>query len=52
MQGPPFSLPDEEVLRLFEPEFEVELLERIALEDEKQRGLTSVHSAVYKLTRT
>lgn len=51
MEGPPFSLPDEEVTRLFESRFTVEILEHIQLEDEKQRGLSSVHSTVYKLVR-
>lgn len=51
MEGPPFSLPDEEVTRLFESRFDVEVLEHIQLEDEKQRGLSSVRSTVYKLIR-
>ena len=51
MQGPPFSLPDDEVQRLFGSKFDVELLDKIELEDEKQRGLSSLTSSVYKLTR-
>ena len=51
MQGPPFSLPDDEVLSLFESRFDVELLDKIDLEDEKQRGLSTLTSSVYKLTR-
>ena len=51
MQGPPFSLPNEEVEDLFGDSFIVELLEQIPLEDEKDRGLTNVHSSVYKITK-
>lgn len=51
LEGPPFSLPDEEVEALFSEHFELECLERITLEDERGRGLSSSHSAVYKLIR-
>ena len=51
MQGPPFSLPDEEVDRLFSTGFEIELLEQLELEDEKDRGISNLYSSVYKLTR-
>jgi thiopurine S-methyltransferase len=51
MQGPPYSLPNEEVERLFSSGFEVELLEQLELEDEKDRGLSNLYSSVYKLTR-
>lgn len=51
MQGPPFSLPNEEVEQLFSSGFDIELLEQLELEDEKDRGLSNVSSSVYKLTR-
>jgi thiopurine S-methyltransferase len=51
MQGPPFSLPDQEVLSLFSDRFEVTLLETVQLEDEKQRGLSELTSSVFKLVR-
>ena len=52
MQGPPFSLPDEEVFEVFSEGFEVELLESINLEDEKDRGLSQITSSVFKIKRT
>ena len=52
MQGPPFSLPDEEVFAVFSERFEVELLESIDLEDEKDRGLSQITSSVFKIKRT
>jgi thiopurine S-methyltransferase len=52
MQGPPFSLPDEEVFEVFSERFEVELLESINLEDEKDRGLSQITSSVFKIKRT
>ena len=51
MDGPPFSLTDEHVFNLFSQGFEVERLEIIDLVDEKDRGLTSVTSSVFKITR-
>jgi hypothetical protein len=51
MQGPPFSLPDQEVLALFADRFEVTLLETVQLEDEKRRGLSELTSSVFQLVR-
>ena len=51
MQGPPFSLPNQEVFTLFEDRFEVTLLETVQLEDEKQRGISELTSSVFKLVR-
>lgn len=51
MQGPPFALHDYEVRSLFSDGFELEHLEKIDLDDEKDRGLTKVTSSVFKITR-
>ena len=51
MDGPPFALHDEDVFRFFSDGFEVECLEKIDLEDEKDRGLSKVTSTVFKITR-
>ena len=51
MEGPPFSLTDGDVVSLFSSGFAVELLEKISLEDEKDRGLSSITSSVFKITR-
>ncbi len=51
MEGPPFSLPDQAVMDYFSNGFEVECLEKIDLEDEKDRGLSNVKSSVFKITR-
>ena len=55
MQGPPFSVGEHEVHSLFEPEFEVELLERTPVLDAEPRfaeqGLTQLHEATYLLRR-
>ena len=51
MEGPPFSLPDHLVMEYFSNGFEVECLEKIDLEDEKERGLSTVTSSVFKITR-
>lgn len=51
MGGPPFSLPDEEVAALFSQHFELQCLEQITLDDERDRGLSSSYSSVYKLIR-
>jgi thiopurine S-methyltransferase len=53
--GPPFSVPESEIRRLFEPSFSVELLERVdILADEprfRERGMTSLHEIAYALVR-
>ena len=51
MQGPPFALEDETVRDLFSNGFELELLEKIFLEDEKERGLTNISSSVFKIVK-
>ncbi len=51
MEGPPFSLTDGDVVSFYSSGFEVELLEKISLEDEKERGLSSITSSVFKITR-
>ena len=51
MEGPPFSLSDNEVKELFSNGFEVELLEQIDLTDEKDRGLSQVTSSVFQIKR-
>jgi len=51
MEGPPFALHDEHVFELFSNGFEVECLENIELGDEKERGLTSVTSSVFRIKR-
>lgn len=51
MEGPPFSLNDDDVFQLFQDGFRVECLETIELEDEKERGLSRISSSVFALTR-
>ena len=51
MDGPPFALHDEDVFRFFTDGFEVECLEKIDLDDEKDRSLSKVTSTVFKITR-
>ena len=51
MAGPPFALYDEHVFDLFHDGFTVECLETVRLEDEKDRGLSEIHSSVFKITR-
>ena len=51
MDGPPFALHDEDVFDFFTDGFEVECLEKIDLEDEKDRGLSKATSTVFKITR-
>lgn len=51
MLGPPFALHDEDVRYLFSDGFDLECLENIDLEDEKDRGLANVTSSVFKITR-
>ncbi|MGB1765769.1 MAG: thiopurine S-methyltransferase [Poseidonia sp.] len=52
MTGPPYAVHDDDVHRLFTSGFEVEQLERIVLEDERGRELSSITSSVFKITRT
>ena len=52
MEGPPFALHDEDVERFYADGFEVERLEHQTLEDERGRGLSSITTSVFKLTRT
>ena len=51
MEGPPFSLSDNEVKELFSNGFEVELLEQIDLTDEKDRGLSQVKISVFRINK-
>ena len=51
MEGPPFSLSDNDVEELFSNGFEVECLERLDLTDEKDRGLSQVKSSVFRIRR-
>ena len=51
MEGPPFALHDEDVKRFFSDGFEVEHLEGMELEDERERGLSSITLSVFKITR-
>ena len=51
MQGPPFDLNNDTVRDLFSDGFELELLEKIFLEDEKERGLTNISSSVFKIVK-
>lgn len=53
MDGPPFSVSDEEVHRLFDPQWDVELLEREALPVSQPpfsaHGVTALHTTAYRL---
>jgi len=51
MEGPPYALHDDDVIRLFARGFSVERLETARLEDEKDRGLSDVYSSVFKIQR-
>ena len=55
MQGPPFSVSNDEILRLYNPNFNVELLHQVDVINEqkrfKQRGLKSLIERIYKITR-
>ena len=51
MEGPPFSLSDNDVKELFSNGFEVECLEQIDLTDEKDRGLSREKSSVFRIKR-
>jgi len=56
MAGPPFSVEEEEVRRLYQPEWRVDLLDRrdiLAMQpDFAAAGLTALTTAVYRLERT
>ena len=52
MDGPPFALLDEDVQRYFAEGFELERLEKVDLEEERNRELTWITSSVFKITRT
>lgn len=56
MAGPPFSVEEEEVRRLYQPEWRVDLLDRrdiLAMQPEfAAAGLTALATAVYRLERT
>ena len=52
MDGPPFALHDSHVYDLFSEGFEVECLENIQLEDDRDRGLSNVTSTVFRINRT
>ena len=51
MEGPPFSLSDNDVKVLFSNGFEVECLDQLDLTDEKGRGLSQVTSSVFRIRR-
>jgi thiopurine S-methyltransferase len=51
MQGPPYALHDDDVTLLFSDGFELECLEKIDLEDDKDRNLTNVSSSIFKIRR-
>lgn len=55
MNGPPFSVPDDEVRALFQDGFDITLVEQVdALTDNdglRKRGLTALTESVYILTR-
>ena len=51
MEGPPFSLTDNDVEELFSDGFELECLEQLELTDEKDRGLSQVTSSVFRIRR-
>ncbi|RDH83915.1 MAG: thiopurine S-methyltransferase [endosymbiont of Galathealinum brachiosum] len=55
MSGPPFSVKRDEINRLFQPEFKVELLHESDVLDGhqkfKERGLTSLIECIYKITQ-
>ena len=56
MDGPPFSVNEDEVSQLYSNHFRIEkLASKNILEDEprfKKRGLTSLTETAYKLTKT
>ena len=51
MQGPPYALHDDDVTLLFSDGFELERLEKIDLEDDKDRNLTNISSSIFKIRR-
>lgn len=51
MEGPPFALHDEDVRRFYTDGFEVDQLDHVELEDERERGLSSITLSVFKITR-
>ena len=51
MEGPPFALHDDDVIRLFANGFNVERLETVQLEDEKDKGLSDVYSSVFRIQK-
>ena len=55
MQGPPFSVEEPEVRRLFEPQWKIDLRERRDILAEQpsfsDSGVTALHTAVYALQR-
>jgi len=52
MDGPPFALHDDDVRRFFAEGFALEQLDHVELEDERDRGLSSITLSVFKITRT
>ena len=51
MEGPPFALHDEDVRRFYTDGFEIDQLDHVELEDERERGLSSITLSVFKITR-
>lgn len=55
MSGPPFSVTQADIHRLFSPAFAVETLERVDILNReprwKERGVTSLHEGIYLLTK-
>lgn len=55
MQGPPFSVAEDEVRQLFGAHFEIEVFSRTAVLEEhprfRARGLSALEEVVYRLTR-
>lgn len=55
MNGPPFSVPEDEVNRLFSGSFNIDILEKRNMLDEqprfRERGLNYMHEKVYKISR-
>jgi thiopurine S-methyltransferase len=55
MQGPPFSVPNDEILQNYGEDFSIELLETNSIIDERPRwrqvGLSALQESVFSLTR-
>jgi chloride channel protein, CIC family len=55
MAGPPFSIDDDEIHRLFDADWQIDLLERRDILDSQpsfqEQGVTSLHTSVYAMTR-